>query len=291
MFQELSLLPKWFKVDTLKAIFMASQGDGFKRTLTYTEWATGMWLAAKQVTEVMVELHPEGPEGYPGEVLHLLHLASYDLVDHLDRHNAIPIETPGPNPQERALLQDACHSLLAAVDRPGGPGKLKGDDVVQFCSALVKAMMGDRPLSEEQVNRGAVLLAQECQGALTPETAIGLVTGLVTERCLSLSGPRANAEFIRAVCEMLEEETVEIKFEKEGKDSSRPSVCSRCSNLFAADADYCRKCGALRPGGKAKTPSRSNQQASPLQLQAGRVGRHTGLLHSDVEAGALRWRR
>ena len=87
---------------------------------------------------------------------------------------------PGPTRKELDLLQDACNSLLAAVDRPGGSGKLKGDDVSRFCSALVKAMMGDRPLSEEQVSRGALLLAQECQGVLSPETAIGLVTGLVS---------------------------------------------------------------------------------------------------------------
>ena len=98
MFQELRLLPKWFKVDTLKAIFMAAQGDGFKRTLTYKEWATGMWLAAQYVTDAMVELHPEGPEAYPEEVVHLLHLANYDLVAHLDHVGAVPKEIAGPDP-------------------------------------------------------------------------------------------------------------------------------------------------------------------------------------------------
>lgn len=252
---------------------MASQGDGFKRTLTLKEWATGMWLAAKYVTDSMVDIHPEGPEAYPEEVLHLLHLANYDLVSHLDRRGAVPQEDiPSPTRKELHQLQDACNVLLVAVDRPGGSGKLKGDHVLLFCSGLVKAMMGDRPLSEEQVGRGASLLVQECQGALTPETAVGLVMGLVTERCIGLGDSRAIKAFVTNVCEKLREEAGKLK-----EQNPRTNACAKCGNIYAPDADYCRKCGAQRPGASAKTPLR---RPSPAGVSPG---------FSPV--AAPRWRR
>jgi len=201
MFKELKLLPKHFKVDACKALFVAGQKDDARKTLTPNEFGRVLYLCAKHAVNLMNDADLSFGS-YPPEIRKLLELAGYDSEEDANMQNRI-----SPSPDFLSKLASQCENLFKVVD-VDNMGELKGPNTILYCGELVKAMMGEQELGEDQVERGAALLAEECGGVLDMSSAQELVTGLVSQRCAGV-GEERNKAWVKQVCDALRKATLD----------------------------------------------------------------------------------